>query len=449
MIWGARVRRMTLIAIGLLLVLSMATGQPSVAALSDGPAALGEPTRPDEAVAPDEIAAAEEAAGPDDGAAPDEPGQAEVPGAGDEEMDQPPAEERDRPDEAGAGDPGGTAAAGADETDSSRAPVIPDDVRGIYLTAYAAADRAWAMSLIRLIEETELNAIVIDVKNDSGQISLVMPDGTGGIVPDLPDLLERLKRRNIYAIARIVVFKDPVGAARWPERTARTTSGATWRDFSGIAWLDPYNQDNWDYNIEVALQAAALGFDEIQFDYVRFPSDGNVKDIVYPANDGRVREEVIAAFLETATKQLHAVGVPVSADVFGLVTSTEDDMGIGQLLEPLAAATDIISPMVYPSHYGAGNYGLPNPNAAPYETVSRGMQDALRRLGDRGRLQLRPWLQDFSLGHPYGPAEVRAQIRATEELGIRSWLLWNAANVYTRAALGPPAGVEPSPVNPQ
>lgn len=326
----------------------------------------------------------------------------------------------------------------------ARAPVIPDGIRGIYLTAYAAADRAWAASLVRLIEETELNAIVIDVKNDSGHISLQMPDGSGGIVPHLPELLADLKRSNIYTIARIVVFKDPGAASSWPERTARTTAGTPWRDYSGIAWLDPYNTDNWDHNIEVALQAAALGFDEIQFDYVRFPSDGNVRDLVYPAHDGRSRAEVIAAFLAAARAELHAVGVPVSADIFGLVTSTEDDMGIGQLLEPMAAAVDVLSPMMYPSHYGAGNYGLPNPNAAPYETISRGLEDALRRLGPGSEPKLRPWLQDFSMGHPYGPDEVRAQIHAAEELGVRQWLLWNAANVYTRAALGPPEPVEPA-----
>lgn len=303
-------------------------------------------------------------------------------------------------------------------------------VQGVYSTGYTVSGQRWP-DLVRVVERSRLNAIVIDVKGDDGSLTHV------DLTPELPKLVRSLRRKGIYPIARIVTFKDPRLAEQHPDWAVQSASGGIWRDRTGAGWLNPYHPAAWQANIDVALQAVRMGFPEVQFDYVRFPSDGALSEIVYPSRDDRRRGAVIAGFLQAARQQLRAAGALVSADIFGLVVSTEDDMGIGQELEPLAAGSDLLSPMVYPSHYGPGNYGLADPNREPYATVRHGMLDALRRLGPGGAGKLRPWLQDFSLGYPYGPAEVRAQIRAVEEQGGREWLLWNPANIYTEAALDP------------
>ncbi|MBP2018509.1 hypothetical protein J2Z79_001924 [Symbiobacterium terraclitae] len=328
-----------------------------------------------------------------------------------------------------------------------KAPVIPSaaEVKGVYLTAWNAANPAFLEGILGLIDRTELNALVVDVKDDSGRVTIATDEATavaaGAVVPFLPDpraFTDGLHARGIYAIARIVVFKDPIVAPAHPDWAVHHASGGIWRDWNGVAWLNPYSREAWDYVIRVARAAAEAGFDEIQFDYVRFPTDGDLSATRYPGADGRPYEQVVADFLAHARAELAPLGVLVSADVFGLVTSARDDMGIGQRLEESAGAVDYLSPMLYPSHYERGNLGLPNPNAMPYETVFRSLEDARERIAAAGlseRTAVRPWLQDFSLGHTYGPAEVRAQIQATYDAGYSSWLLWNAANVYTEAAL--------------
>lgn len=318
-------------------------------------------------------------------------------------------------------------------------------VRGIYLTSATAANPAKLNALLDLLDRTELNALVINVKDDWGNITFhwehELPLQAGAIHPDLGDLrvfTEKLRRRGVYSVARVVTFKDAYIPTERPDWAVSSTGGGIWRDYNGVPWLNPYNKAAWEYLVDVARAAAVGGFDEIQFDYVRFPTDGNLDAIVYPGKDGRKREQVIADFLSYARKELRPYGVWVSADVFGLVTSTQDDMGIGQRLEELADAVDYLSPMVYPSHYSNGNLGIANPNASPYQTVHRSMLDARQRLeaaGKREAVIMRPWLQDFSWGHPYGEHEVRAQIQATKDAGYDEWLLWNAANGYTEAAL--------------
>ncbi|MFZ5826019.1 MAG: putative glycoside hydrolase [Bacillota bacterium] len=321
-------------------------------------------------------------------------------------------------------------------------------VKGIYLTAYSVRDKAKFQQLIDLIDRTELNAMVINVKDDWGNITfeadLPLAKEAGAIHPDLGDvraLTQMLREKGIYTIARVVTFKDARVPKVRPELAAARTGGGVWRDYNEVTWLNPYNRDARDYVISVARAAAEAGFDEIQFDYVRFPTDGNLDTILYPGKDERKREQVIADFLAYARQELRPHRVWISADVFGLVTSTEDDMGIGQRLEEASAAVDILSPMVYPSHYIPGNLGVANPNAMPYETIYRSMLDAKERwekAGLTGKVTMRPWLQDFSWGHPYGPAEVRAQIQATYDAGYSEWLLWNAANDYTEEALEKP-----------
>lgn len=322
-------------------------------------------------------------------------------------------------------------------------------VKGIYVSAWSAADPETFGELLELIDQTELNAVVVDVKDDSGRITFAVDEAVareaGAVQPFIRDIrtfTENLRQRSIYSIARIVTFKDPAVAPHRPDWAAADVSGTVWRDDNGVAWLNPYSQDAWDYVVRIAVAAAEAGFDEIQFDYVRFPTDGRLSNLRYPGKDDRAPQQVIADFLAYARAQLKPYGVPVSADVFGLVTSAGDDMGIGQRLEEIAAAVDFVSPMLYPSHYERGNLGVANPNAMPYETVYRSLRDARRRIeaaGLTGRTAVRPWLQDFSWGHKYGPDEVRAQIQATYDAGYTQWLLWNAASHYTAAALKPAA----------
>lgn len=325
--------------------------------------------------------------------------------------------------------------------------LMPERVpaKGIYVTSYSVRDKAKFNQLIDLVDRTELNAMVINVKDDWGNITfetdLPIAKEAGAIHPDLGDaheLTKRLKAKGIYTIARVVTFKDAWVPKLKPELAVAHTGGGIWRDYNDVTWLNPYNRGAWDYVVSVAREAAEAGFDEIQFDYVRFPTDGNVDAILYPGKDDRKREQVIADFLAYARQELRPYRVWVSADVFGLVTSFPDDMGIGQRLEEASAAVDVISPMVYPSHYERGNLGVANPNAMPYETIYRSMMDVKERwekVGLTGQVAMRPWLQDFTMGHPYGPAEVRAQIKATYDAGFHEWLLWNAANEYTEAAL--------------
>jgi len=318
-------------------------------------------------------------------------------------------------------------------------------VKGIYLTAYSASHADVFDELLALVDRTELNAMVVNVKDDWGNIAFNMEQRlaieAGSIHPELGDLkafTDTLRAKKIYSIARIVTFKDTFVPKVRPDLGVASTNGGLWRDFNGVTWMNPFNRAVWEYVVDIAKGAALGGFDEIQFDYVRFPSDGVMSLLAYPGQDSRAKQQVIADFLAYARKELRPYGVWVSADVFGLVTSLYDDLGIGQHLEELSASVDYLSPMVYPSHYIPGNLNLANPNAMPYETIYRSMldtKDRWEKAGLTGKVEMRPWLQDFSWGHPYGPNEVKAQIQATYDAGYKEWLLWNAANVYTEAAL--------------
>ncbi len=329
----------------------------------------------------------------------------------------------------------------------------PALVRGIYLNAWAGGSSRRSAALLRLADTTEINTFVIDVKDATGYVSyrsrvpLVQAIGSDGDVRirDPRDLLERLRERGVYAIARIVVFKDPVLAARRPDLAIQTADGATWIDHHGHVWVDAYNREVWDYNIAVAREAVALGFSEVQWDYVRFPDvpSSYRETAVHPARAGRTRQEAIREFLAYSREQLGPLGVPVTADVFGITTSAETDVGIGQYWEEMQAAADVLLPMVYPSHYPPGSFGIENPNGAPYRTVRHALEDAVRRSA-AGGAAIRPWLQDFSLGEPrYDAAQVRAQIQAVYDAGLSEWILWNPGNRYTEWALVGPDGVEP------
>jgi len=295
----------------------------------------------------------------------------------------------------------------------------------------------------QLLETTELNCVVIDLKEYEGEVYLPGVKSAElyktyvPAVPDLKQYLATLKERGVYTIARIVVFKDNLITKKKPEYAVRNSSGAIWRDFRGNTWLDPYSKFSWNYNLEIAEHAADIGFDEIQFDYIRFPSDGDMKDCRYSVRKSSYSaSKTINAFLEEASVRLKPKGVYTSIDVFGLTTTVTHDMGIGQKILEMAKWVDYVCPMVYPSHYAPGEYGIAEPNKEPYRIVFLSLSGAKKRMGEMGS-KLRPYLQDFTMGHRYGAKEVRDQIQATYDCDIGEWLLWNPRAVYTKDALKP------------
>jgi hypothetical protein len=319
----------------------------------------------------------------------------------------------------------------------------PDHVRGIYLTAWSAGLNSRMDSVLKMLETTELNSLVIDIR-DAGIIYFKtdIPDaaaaGATQVAVTKPEaLMTRLEEAKVYPIARIACFRDKFVPIKFPNRAVQTPDGKPWKDRAGYAWLDPYDKENWEYLAAVVDFALELGFPEIQLDYVRFPSEGKMSSMVfpgkakYPKPDAKPAE-VIAEFANFIGKRVRDKGAVFSADLFGIISSGNADQGIGQELQASSAPFDLICPMVYPSHYARGEYGVANPNASPYLIVSKSLKDFRDKLPDK---PLRPWLQDFSLGIPYGAAEVRAQIKAARELGYTEYLLWNAQNKYTAAAV--------------
>lgn len=324
----------------------------------------------------------------------------------------------------------------------------PAQIRGLYLNAYAAGSPTRLPSLIAIADSTEINTFVIDVKDERGirfSASDTLLDGfaqPGEVtLRDLPMLVETLHEHGIHAIARIVVFNDPILSRARPEWSIRQPSGEIWLDRSGNSWVSPWDERVWEYNIRIAEQAAHAGFDEIQFDYVRFPEQfRSLPAQVHPHADGD-RTDAIAIFLGRARERLHPLGVIVTADVFGLSPSTYDDVGIGQQWEMIAATVDHILPMMYPSHYLSTH--LPNvarPNAMPYETIfkSAGMarmrNDRMREAGinvARVIVWLQafqaPWLRD---GVVYSPEQVRMQKQAVYDVGFDDWILWHPGSRY-------------------
>jgi hypothetical protein len=323
----------------------------------------------------------------------------------------------------------------------------PDFVRGIYLNAWASGSARRRASLMQLADETEVNSFVLDAKDNTGYVSyhsaVAMVREIGAHcdlrIRNIREVLAELRDRGIYPIARIVVFQDPVLAEARPDLAIRHVDGGVWRDHHGQLWVDPYNQEVWDYHIDLAREAISLGFAEIQWDYVRFPDVPRdyMRNAIYPAQAGRSRTDAIREFLLYSREKLGDLNAPITADVFGLTVSASDDMGIGQRWDSLVDATDVLLPMVYPSHFARGSYGIAHPNARPYEVVRRAMEYAVQRSRDvPGAASIRPYLQDFSLGSPpYRAAEVRAQILGARDAGVEEWILWNASSRYTAAAL--------------
>ena len=357
-----------------------------------------------------------------------------------------------------------------DEPDIRRPTYVatPEAVKGIYMTSCVAATPSLRNNLIKLAEETEINSIVIDVKTYDGHLAF-MPEneelkpaaGGGCFVRNMQDIIDDMHSKGIYVIARIAVFQDVFKVNARPDLAVKKASDTSvvWRDHKGIPWIDPSSQEHWQYIASIAREAHAIGIDEINFDYIRFPSDGNMKDIHYPLSGDRVKREVMREFFKYLHDELSPEGMVISADLFGMVTTNIDDLNIGQVLEDALPYFDYIAPMVYPSHYPKGFMGLGDPNQHVYEVVNWSMKEAVRRtvatttsvvLPD-ARIgtstpaiyskpafdanKLRPWLQDNNYPVPYTAEMVRAQIQAAYDAGLNSWLLWNAGNRYTRAAL--------------
>lgn len=321
----------------------------------------------------------------------------------------------------------------------------PHAVKGIYMTGWVAGSKKLRQNLIDIMDTTEINSVVIDIKDYTGRISFVMHDdmvkslgASEKRITDIEELIDLLHKKNIYVIGRISSFQDVHLVTKRPEFAVRKKSdGTVWKDGKGISWLDPGSKEVWDYLIGIGKESYKVGFDELNFDYIRFPSDGNMNDIAYPYSNGKSKAQVIKEFGAYVREKLGGTGAILSADLFGMTTTNKDDLNIGQVLENALPYFDYVAPMVYPSHYPAGFNNYKNPATKPYEVIKYSMDKAVARAvaATTSPLKLRPWLQDFSLGAVYTPEMVRAQIQATYDAGLTSWLLWNASNRYTVGAL--------------
>lgn len=331
------------------------------------------------------------------------------------------------------------------QTEPERTPV---SVKGIYVSAYTAGTEAVMDEIIRRIDETELNAVVIDVKDDNGRVTFDMDSPSVreigacvGYIPDMAGLAAKLKEHDIYMIARIPAFRDPYLAEAKPEWCCRLADGSVFRDRNQLAWVNPYKREVWDYLVEIAKKAGEAGFDEIQFDYIRFCTEKGMNQVVFEDEDteGKTRQEIILEFTEYVYDQLAKDGLFVSADVFGAVIGGGADAeAVGQDYRQMAERLDYICPMIYPSHYGDGNFGIPHPDTQPYDTIMGALnasREDLTAQEPEETAVVRPWLQDFTASYlkhhiQYGPEQVRQQIQAVYDAGYEEWILWSAAVNY-------------------
>jgi hypothetical protein len=366
----------------------------------------------------------------------------------------------------------------------------PSAVKAIYMTQCVVGTPSFRDKLVKLIDDTELNAVVIDIKDYSGKIgfttddpmlSASVSDACGA--RDMKEFVQRLHDKGIYVIGRITVFQDPYYSKMHPELAVKKESNTSvvWKDHKGLSFIDVGARPFWDYIIELGRTAYTMGFDELNFDYVRYPSDGDMKDIAFTLSEGKPKavklEEFFSYLYEAfATGETPQSGLrpadrvvpsdidrPVlSVDLFGYTTTNSDDLGIGQVIERALPYFDFVMPMVYPSHYNSGFINIAKPATEPYKVVKYSMDSAVRRArllgaaevttatssqmlflrdesvkghGNISSSQLRPWLQDFDLGATYTADMVRAQMQATYDAGLTSWALWDAGNTYTSGAL--------------
>jgi hypothetical protein len=337
------------------------------------------------------------------------------------------------------------AASDAGPATTELTPLLP---KALYLTVYGIGAPFLRDPALEVIEKSGLNALVIDLKGDRGlipypsRLPLAAKIGAQKLrtIPDLKELATSLRGKGIYLIARIVVFKDDLLAAAHPQWAIRTAGGGLWKDREGLAWIDPSRREAWDYPLSVAEEAAAAGFDEIQFDYVRFPDAVGLA--FANASDENARVAAITDFLREARKRLTPYNVFTAMDAFGYVCWNQNDTGIGQRIEDLATAVDIVSPMLYPSGFQFGIPGYRNPVQHPYEIVRLSLDECKRRTAGTP-VRYRPWLQAFTDyafgGKAFGADEIAKQTKASRDAGTDGWMLWNPRNVYSTNDIKPEA----------
>ena len=328
-------------------------------------------------------------------------------------------------------------------------------VRGIYISGPMAGSTELFQNILDSAAGTEINTVVIDFKDDQGRITCPVDSPVASengacrpYVQDMKGLIASLKERGLYVIARVVAFRDPWLAEKKPEWSLHLADGSLYRDRQGMAWVDPYRKEVWDYLVEVGTEAKEAGFDEVQFDYIRFSTEGTMRDVVFDeaVTGGRSKTGVITEFVKYAYENLASQGLFVSADVFGTIIGSDiDAQAVGQVYTEMAKHLDYICPMIYPSHYGPGNFGLEHPDTMPYETVLEALKKSQTVMDQAAEADghvssqaiVRPWLQDFTASYlgegnyiPYGYNEVQRQIQAVKDAGYDEWMLWSAANRY-------------------
>lgn len=379
-------------------------------------------------------------------------------------------------------DPSGEITSGESEENLEKKIPIPENVQAVYSTGWVMGTPKLRKQMINSLKEYGYNSIVIDIKDEAGHLTYNSSVQTAidikasqRMVANINDLITELHDNGLYVIGRIVTFKDPTYASKITDIAYKKSDGSVWQDYAGNKWPNPYNKASWEYPIALAKEAAELGFDEIQFDYVRFPSsEGRVSQIAYGFEFGsKTKADIIVEFLEKVMTELESYDVQVSVDVFGIITKRNGDFeNIGQDFSRIASVVDVICPMVYPSHYNFNEYGLAKPDKAPYSLIYKSINDALKRYNeyinknynisisgdnfsgekiiekselnyqDYHLAKIRPYLQDFTaswLGKgnylSYGTAEVQAQIQAQYDLGIKDFTLWDPSNNYCYSAL--------------
>lgn len=324
----------------------------------------------------------------------------------------------------------------------------PEAVKAIYMSGCVLATPSFRDSLVELVNTTELNAIVIDIKDSMGAVTFNTSNEafqdlpkTGCRANDVPEFVKAMHNKNIYVIGRITVFQDPLYTAAHPEEAVlKKSDGTVWKDRKGLSFIDVSAPEYRKHIVELAKETYAMGVDELNFDYIRFPSDGNMADARFPHSEGIIAEGGKPAALEKFFQYLSA-NLPkesvTSADLFGMTTTNTDDLNIGQVLERTLPYFDYIAPMVYPSHYPPAFNGWADPNDHPYDLIYFVMNEGGHRTEAAGypRTALRPWLQDFDYGGDYDAQDVRAQIKASYDAGLISWMLWSPSNKYTKDAL--------------
>ena len=335
----------------------------------------------------------------------------------------------------------------------------PDSVKAIYMTSCVASLTSFREKLLKIANTTEINSIVIDIKDYSGTISIKGDDlqfdsayeASGCPVKDMKEFIGELHGNGIYVIGRITSFQDPFIAKINKDWAVKRKSDKTklWADKKGINYIDPGSKGMWNYLVDLGRESYGIGFDEINYDYIRFPSDGDMSDIYFPESTSTnivntkkfatstAKSKVLNSFFEFLNQELRVKsGIKISADLFGMTTTNTDDLNIGQILENALNNFDYVAPMVYPSHYPPTFLGFANPAEKPYEVVKFSLDKASERAvaASSTPLKIRPWLQDFDMGATYTAGMVKKQIQATYDVGLNSWMIWDAANTYTPGA---------------